>query len=199
MIHTYSKEDVMEVIQSLDWSADQSCFANHPQQDKPLLFRAHNQMESTATRRDYGGKQIVHATPCLDVACHMLRAGMHHHYENMPPKYGLLSVYEAVSDQRFYPDEYLESIAEGRLDDKGVALYEIDTFNNTNHHETSLTERNNLVGLYMWRIKGFSTLEFAPVTDHHPILEILQANQKISTPQPTANPTRTAHHTPSNP
>lgn len=187
MAHRYSADEITEVIQSLAWSADQTCFANNPQ-DRALLFRTHNQLESHATRRDYGGAHIVHASPCLDVACHILRAGMNKHYDNIPPKYGLLSVYEATADQRFYPDETLEAVAAGQVDDKGVPLYEIDAFNNIDHHETALTERNNLVGLYMWRIKGLAGLEFAPVAADHPILEILQANQKQSAQNLTDKP-----------
>jgi hypothetical protein len=196
MAALYSTDEMMGVIQSLAWSSDQAGFANDPQQDKPLLFRAHNQLESHAIRREYGGAHIIHATPCLNVACHILRAGMHKHYENMPPKYGLLSVYEATRDQRFYPDEHLESVAEGRLEDKGVALYEIDAFNDKDHHETALTERNTPVGLYMWRIKGFAGLEFAPVPDDHPVLDVLKANQKVIAPQPTGKPAHMVRLTP---
>jgi DNA-binding transcriptional MerR regulator len=192
----YDKNEIMEVLQSLDWSADQSIFANHPQQDTPLLFRAHNQMESFATRRNYGGAEIIHATPCLNVACHMLRAGMHHHYDNMPPKYGLLSIYETTPDQRFYRDEHLEAIAANGLVDNGVTLHDIEEFNDKIHHETALTERNKQVGLYMWRIKGFSELEFASVPDNHQILAVLQTNQKVSTQNPVDKPTHTPRLTP---
>ena len=181
----YEREEIQEVLDSLDWEKPNFIINNNPQKD-PLLFRIHLLLNPYAVRGYHDGSpsgETVLATPRYTQFDHYVRdltltRGMQYDMPHGPNRriYSLLSVFKASENNKFTDDTGITDGAPYKKlkDIKG------DSFDKECFETALIPGENPRVGFYL--VRGFTSpsfgeMEITPITYGSKIYEILKTNQ----------------------
>lgn len=177
---TFTEEEIQVELDKLDWQPFSQNKFNEINKneidfmkDVPyFLYRTHDGISSDETATN---KRILHASPFL--LGQNLRFNLSKHIKNFPKMGGssLVSVYKGNNNNKFYRDETIEYVINGKEDDNGILISEIDSFDEVEHFETNAIENEELDYKFIILGKVFNQ-KIAKISNNSNIYNILKTN-----------------------